>query len=64
MELFRSKNDCSKTVNWGFVSSEDLLGVGPASQRVFSAGKTEVLKVITGGGVASGKLGRRGSHLI
>ena len=27
-------------------SSEDLLGIGPASQHVFSAGKTEALKTI------------------
>ena len=35
-----------RTVNMGFSSSEDLLGIGPASQHVFSADKTEALKAI------------------
>ena len=48
MEIFRSKNDCYKTISRGLASSEDLLDVGPESQCVFSAGKPKVLKVNTG----------------
>ena len=47
-----------------FASSVYLLGVGPASQRVFSAGKTEVLEIITGVVVLVVGLGRRGGFFL
>lgn len=57
-------NDCCRTLNRGFSNSEDLIGIGPASQGVFSVCNIEVWKAITGVVVLIIGLGREEGYVL